>query len=88
MNSDPLTDNSVLILRDAARSLEAAAGEIVLLIGEVGSGKSLWLKRLAGLASSPPQFTATIAGKPPTDYGLIISHNSGTTYFQPPYSMR
>ncbi|ATX82725.1 energy-coupling factor transport system ATP-binding protein [Mariprofundus ferrinatatus] len=65
MNSDPLTDNSVLILRDAARSLEAAAGEIVLLIGEVGSGKSLWLKRLAGLASFPPQFTATIAGKPP-----------------------
>jgi len=37
--------------------LQASAGELVLLMGDVGSGKSVWLQRLAGLSDCPPQIS-------------------------------
>jgi energy-coupling factor transporter ATP-binding protein EcfA2 len=42
--------------------LHAGSGEIVLLIGDVGSGKSLWLQRLAGLIEPPINMKITIDG--------------------------
>lgn len=65
MNSDPLSEEKRLILRDASQLLAAEAGEIVLLTGTVGSGKSLWLKRLSGLVDLPVNTSAIIAGKKP-----------------------
>lgn len=53
-----------LNLDDGNRSLTAATGEITLLTGPVGSGKSLWLERLAGLRPLPAGIACTLAGKP------------------------
>ena len=65
MTSDPLSEENLLTLRDASQLLAAEAGEVILLTGSVGSGKSLWLKRLAGLIDLPKNTSATIAGKKP-----------------------
>ncbi len=42
--------------------LHAGSGEVVLLTGAVGSGKSLWLQRLAGLVQLPAKIEITIDG--------------------------
>ena len=63
MITDPLPENPILILSDAEHQLQAVSGEIILLAGEVGSGKSLWLKRLAGLLDIPSHISASINGK-------------------------
>jgi len=51
-----------LEIRFSGHALYAEAGEIVQLRGAVGSGKSLWLKRMAGLAGLPAGLTVTING--------------------------
>ena len=48
------------ITKDNA-TLKAEAGEIILLQGDVGSGKSHWLKIIAGLAPAPHGVTITAA---------------------------
>jgi len=45
--------NNSLKLIDNKRVLQAHAGEVILLIGDVGCGKSIWLKRMAGLVDFP-----------------------------------
>jgi len=65
MKSTPLPENPTLILSDAEQAVKAAPGEIILLTGEVGSGKSLWLKRLAGLVALPSHTSASINGQEP-----------------------
>jgi len=51
----PMADSSQnrLKLSQGECLLEAQAGELILLTGEVGSGKSVWLKRMAGLMNLP-----------------------------------
>lgn len=44
--------------------LHAASGEIILLSGKNGSGKTLWLHRLAGLDSMPAQMHVAINKNP------------------------
>jgi len=51
-----------LELTDSMTTLRAGAGEIVLLTGNIGSGKSLWLHRLAGLTGLPKAVTVTLDG--------------------------
>ena len=63
MKIDPLSENPILTLSDAEHQLQAVSGEIILLTGEVGSGKSLWLKRLSGLLDIPSHISASINGK-------------------------
>ncbi len=65
MNSDLSSNIPTLILRDEAQSLQALAGEVILLVGEVGSGKTYWLRRMAGLTESPPPLSITINDNPP-----------------------
>ena len=64
MKTEPQASNSGLILNDNDQQLKAAAGEIILLTGAVGSGKSLWLHRLAGLTDLPAHISSMIGGKP------------------------
>ena len=52
-----------LFVRDA-RTAQARAGELVLLVGRSGGGKSLTLQRLAGLRDWPPGVHATWQGHP------------------------
>jgi len=59
MNS---SDQHRLELTDSITTLQAEAGEIVLLTGHVGSGKSLWLHRLAALADLPKSVLITLDG--------------------------
>ncbi len=54
-----------LILNSAECRLEANAGELILLTGDVGSGKSLWLKRLAQLVELPKGLTFNMADSAP-----------------------
>ncbi len=54
--------NHTLILSDDTSSLHASAGEIILLTGHAGSGKTVWLHRLAGLAEPPSCMTVTLDG--------------------------
>ena len=42
--------------------LHAGSGEVVLLTGAVGSGKSLWLQRMAGLVEMPANTEIKIDG--------------------------
>ncbi len=42
-----------LTLHGPAASLHAKCGSIILLRGDIGSGKSLWLERIAGLKPLP-----------------------------------
>jgi energy-coupling factor transporter ATP-binding protein EcfA2 len=42
--------------------LHASSGEVVLLTGAIGSGKSLWLQRMAGLVEPPAKMGITIDG--------------------------
>jgi energy-coupling factor transporter ATP-binding protein EcfA2 len=42
--------------------LHAGSSEVILLTGAVGSGKSLWLQRLAGLIEPPAKMEITIDG--------------------------
>jgi energy-coupling factor transporter ATP-binding protein EcfA2 len=51
-----------LELTDSMTTLQARSGEIILLTGKVGSGKTLWLHRLAALADMPPSMTITLDG--------------------------
>ena len=46
-----------------ATALWADPGELILLTGDSGSGKSLWLKRLAGLCPMPENVSASLGGK-------------------------
>jgi len=57
----------ILQIASPDRVLQAQSGELILLTGANGSGKSLWLKRLAGLCPLPAGVSATIDGKPYTD---------------------
>jgi len=52
-----------LKLTDASAILQAEAGELVLLLGVTGSGKTTWLKRLAHLADMPKGLSLE-AGEP------------------------
>jgi len=54
-----------LTLNSPTCRLEAAAGELILLIGDVGSGKSLWLKRMAQLKDMPDGLTCNMADSAP-----------------------
>jgi energy-coupling factor transporter ATP-binding protein EcfA2 len=42
--------------------LHADSGEVILLTGAVGSGKSLWMQRMAGLVEPPATMEITIDG--------------------------
>lgn len=44
------------------KRLRADSGEVIVLTGAVGSGKSLWLQRLAGLIEPPAKMEITIDG--------------------------
>jgi len=44
-----------LKLSEHGKSLSAKAGDLVLLRGECGSGKSMWLRRIAGLEPMPAE---------------------------------
>ena len=52
-----------LKITEAKTSLQACPGELVLITGAVGSGKSLWLKRMAGLTPPPDKVSVSIDGK-------------------------
>ena len=54
-----------LTLVDAQGGLEAHAGEVVLLAGDVGCGKSVWLKRMAGLVDFPEGVSMNMHGSNP-----------------------
>jgi len=54
------TKHTSLELTGAGATLRAHAGEIILLTGEAGSGKSLWLHRLAELVDMPPGLKTTL----------------------------
>lgn len=56
-----MSDHSLEISSPKAR-LHADSGEVVLLTGAVGSGKSLWLQRMAGLVEPPATMEITIDG--------------------------
>ena len=45
-------------------TLQAHAGELILLNGASGNGKSLWLKRFAGLCPPPTNCSTAIDGHP------------------------
>jgi len=49
----PETIMHKLRLNNAESCLQAEAGELILLRGDAGSGKSAWLKRMAGLMDLP-----------------------------------
>jgi len=53
---------SGLCLTGPASSLQAGAGRITLMHGDIGSGKSLWLARLAGLQPMPKGVALTYTG--------------------------
>ncbi|MDQ6963059.1 MAG: ATP-binding cassette domain-containing protein [Mariprofundaceae bacterium] len=50
----------MLSLQNTADRLEVKTGELILLTGGVGFGKSYFLKQLAGLYALPSSITATI----------------------------
>jgi len=52
----------ILELTDSITTLQARSGDIILLTGKVGSGKSLCLHRLAALADIPESMTITLDG--------------------------
>ncbi len=63
MNLSPASNQPHLLeLRDPTTALQARGGEIILLTGDSGSGKSLWLQRLAGLSELPEQSSVTLDG--------------------------
>jgi len=53
--------HSLEISNSEAR-LQAGSGEVVLLTGAVGSGKSLWLQRFAGLIKPPAKMVVALDG--------------------------
>ncbi len=54
-----------LALCGAADTLKATAGELTLLRGDIGSGKSLWLERMAGLRPLPEGVSLRTRPRPP-----------------------
>jgi energy-coupling factor transporter ATP-binding protein EcfA2 len=56
-----MSDHS-LEISSLEERLHANSGEVVLLTGPVGSGKSLWLQRMAGLVEPPAKMEITING--------------------------
>ena len=62
-------------IREGQRSLGIHAGEMILVTGPVGSGKTRMLQRLAGLASFPPSVALTRddAGGPATH--MLFDHS-------------
>lgn len=64
MNSDPTLNTPVLALHDGINTVQAAAGEVILLMGEVGSGKTCWLEQIAGLIKPSSHLSVTINGQP------------------------
>lgn len=55
----------ILELTDSLTTLQAQAGEIILLTGDSGSGKSLWLHRMAALIDAPKTMQVSIDGNGP-----------------------
>jgi energy-coupling factor transporter ATP-binding protein EcfA2 len=51
-----------LEISNLEETLHACSGEVVLLTGAVGSGKSLWLQYMAGLVEPPATMKITIDG--------------------------
>ncbi len=64
--ADPVT----LMLSDQNSTISAHAGEIILLTGDSGSGKSCWLQRIAGL-TEPPAGCEIILSTQPTHKSIV-----------------
>jgi len=56
-----IANHPALELTSTTACLHARGGEIILLNGASGSGKSLWLHRLAELTKLPPGITVTLS---------------------------
>jgi len=54
-----------LKLSDSGHTLEANSGDIVLLNGDTGCGKSLWLKRMAGTLALPKGISLSMPSTAP-----------------------
>jgi len=56
------TNRITMKLADSKVTLQGRSGEIILLTGESGSGKSLWLHRFAALADLPEEVSLAANG--------------------------
>jgi len=56
------TNRIAIKLTDPKTTLQARTGEIILLTGESGSGKSLWLHRFAALVDLPKEMSLAMDG--------------------------
>ncbi len=61
----PLSLRTDFELRGPGGCLKAPASSLVLLTGPIGSGKSRWLERLAGLAPLPKGWSVSLCGSSP-----------------------
>ncbi len=59
-----------LTLSNCTHQLIAESGELILLRGDVGCGKTLWLKRMAGLLDLPAEMNKNI-NMNPTDHAVV-----------------
>ncbi|MFQ5518598.1 MAG: ATP-binding cassette domain-containing protein [Mariprofundus sp.] len=64
------TCKHTLELSDSAHSLTAVSGEVILLSGDSGCGKTGWLKRLAGLTDLPAGADVRIDGTDPNKHHI------------------
>ncbi len=67
--------HSGLSITGPSFSLHAEAGSITLLRGDVGSGKSIWLERLAGLQPLPPDVVLTHSGNQEPVVRMLFDRN-------------
>ncbi len=58
----PTSHSHSLEISSLNARLHACSGEIILLTGAIGSGKSLWLQRIAGLVKPPKKIEISING--------------------------